>query len=110
MMRVGISSAGTSAAARGGHVRSAVTRLALDRYSLAAIDPDDSGLLYNVACIYGLLGEVEPAIDCLERALQCGFAQMEWIANDGDLAALRSHARFQALLAGSVPPRHTAST
>jgi tetratricopeptide (TPR) repeat protein len=63
------------------------------------IDPDDTGVLYNLACLYALLGELEKALDCLERAIACGFAQMEWLANDGDLIALHASPRFQSFLA-----------
>jgi tetratricopeptide (TPR) repeat protein len=71
---------------------------ALERAKRALdIDPDDTGVLYNLACLYALLGELQKALDCLERAIACGFAQMEWLANDGDLVAL--HASFQAFLA-----------
>jgi serine/threonine protein kinase/Flp pilus assembly protein TadD len=63
-----------------------------------AIDPEESSILYNVACTYCLLGEKEQALDCLEKAIHNGFGHKEWIENDPDFAALRSHPRFQALL------------
>jgi tetratricopeptide (TPR) repeat protein len=62
-----------------------------------AIDPEDSGVLYNVACIYALAGLVEEGIHCLEKAVQNGFGHREWIENDSDLDALRSDPRFEAL-------------
>ena len=37
-----------------------------------AIDPDEPMLLYNVACICSLAGDVEEALDCLERAVRAG--------------------------------------
>jgi serine/threonine protein kinase/Flp pilus assembly protein TadD len=63
-----------------------------------AIDPDDSGVQYNVACIYALQDQVEQAIECLESAIKNGFGHRDWIKNDSDFASLRSHPRFQALL------------
>jgi TolB-like protein/Tfp pilus assembly protein PilF len=63
-----------------------------------AVDPDDPGVLYNVACTYSVMGEVDEAISCLERAVRNGFGHKEWLANDGDLNALRNTPRFQALL------------
>ena len=63
------------------------------------MEPDDPGVLYNVACGYSLLGNVETAIECLEHAVDLGFAFKEWIEHDADLHPLRSHPRFQALLA-----------
>jgi adenylate cyclase len=52
-----------------------------------------------VACVYALLGQVEQAIDCLEKAVQHGFGHKGWLENDSDLNSVRSHPRFQALLA-----------
>lgn len=62
------------------------------------VDPDEPQVLYNVACVYALLGELEPAIDCLEKSLTKGWGQKQWMASDPDLAPLRAHPRFQALL------------
>ena len=63
-----------------------------------AMDPVEPVTLYNVACLYGLQGQIEGALDCLENALKHGFAQKEWIEHDGDLASLHGHPRYQALL------------
>lgn len=63
-----------------------------------AIDSEDAGVRYNVACLYALEGEKEKAIDCLEDAIRVGFGNRGWIEHDPDLAALRDHPRFQALL------------
>ena len=69
-----------------------------------AIDPEDPAILYNVACNYSLAGEVEEAIDCLEKARVAGSASKAWIEHDSALDPLRSHPRFQALLAGMSSP------
>jgi serine/threonine protein kinase/Tfp pilus assembly protein PilF len=61
------------------------------------IDPEDAIVLYNVACIYALLGDTEEAIDCLEKAVE-SFINWDWLAHDADLDLLRSHPRFQQLL------------
>ncbi len=63
-----------------------------------AIDPEETGTLYNVACIHCLLGENEQALDLLEEALRKGFGHKEWLENDPDFASLREHPRFQKLL------------
>ena len=65
-----------------------------------AIEPDDAGVLYNVACVYAGLGEVEVAINCLEKCVASGMRQKEWFQNDSDLDPLRAHPRFQALMHG----------
>jgi serine/threonine protein kinase/Flp pilus assembly protein TadD len=63
-----------------------------------AIDPEESAILYNVACTYSLLGKTEPALDCLEKAIRNGFGHKAWVENDPDFALLRDLPRFQALL------------
>ena len=62
------------------------------------IDPDDSGILYNVACLFALEGRREEALGCLEEAFSGGFGNREWIAHDPDLDSLRGDPRFKALL------------
>jgi len=63
-----------------------------------AIDPEDAGVLYNLACNYALAGLTDEAIDHLAKALQNGFGQREWLENDSALDPLRDDPRFQALL------------
>ena len=58
---------------------------------------DDYATLYNGACFYCLAGDNERALDLLERACAQG-GNREWIENDNDLAPLRGHPRFVALL------------
>jgi hypothetical protein len=64
-----------------------------------ALDSEDSVVLYNVGCVYPLTGETEKALDCRERAVKNGSGHREWIEHDSDLASLREHPRFKALLA-----------
>ena len=64
-----------------------------------AADPEDPGVLYNVTCIYALLGQSEEAVDCLEKAVNNGLRDKRWIEHDSELDSLRSLPRFQALLA-----------
>ena len=63
-----------------------------------AMEPEDSAVLYNVACVYTQLGLKDSAIDCLEQAIKNGFGHWEWIEHDSDLDALRDHARFKNLM------------
>jgi tetratricopeptide (TPR) repeat protein len=63
-----------------------------------AIDSEDPGVLYNVACSYSNMGRNNDAIECLEKAVQNGFGHREWLENDSDLDPLRGEPRFQALL------------
>jgi TolB-like protein/Tfp pilus assembly protein PilF len=63
-----------------------------------AIDPEDCGILYNVACLYSVLGKIEEAIDLLEKAMTHAYWYKTWAQHDSDLDNLRSHPRFQALM------------
>jgi serine/threonine protein kinase/tetratricopeptide (TPR) repeat protein len=64
-----------------------------------AVDPEENSILYNVACNYALNHEPEKAMDCLEKAVRNGYGQKSWIENDPDFNDLRTHPRYQALLA-----------
>ncbi len=62
-----------------------------------AIDPEDPFVQWNVACVQSSAGEVETAIDLLEKAHGLGFGHKGWMEHDPDLDPLRNHPRFQAL-------------
>ena len=62
-----------------------------------AMDPTDSGVLYNVACTYALAGLKDQALEMLERAIENGFGHREWLDHDETLSAVRGDRRFQAL-------------
>ena len=63
------------------------------------LDPDDSRLIYNLACMYALNGEEETALDLLEKAVAKGFYAPGQISGDADFAPLREDPRFKAALA-----------
>jgi serine/threonine protein kinase/tetratricopeptide (TPR) repeat protein len=63
-----------------------------------AIDPDDTTVLYSVACMHAVAGESEDALDHLERSVKNGFAHKEWIETDSDFESIRDLPRFKALL------------
>jgi serine/threonine protein kinase/Flp pilus assembly protein TadD len=65
-----------------------------------AMEPEEPQVLYNVGCVYALLGEADLAIDCLEKCITGGWGQKEWMAHDPDLAPLHGHSRFEALVKG----------
>jgi non-specific serine/threonine protein kinase len=63
-----------------------------------AIDPEDPGIRYNVACLFALQGQGDKAIATLQEAFRAGFANTEWVEKDPDLSSLRDDPRFKALL------------
>ena len=68
-----------------------------------AIDPEDAGVRYNVACLFALEGRADEAIRCLEECVALGFGNAAWIGKDPDLASLRGDSRFEELLGRMAP-------
>src|SRR5438309_4561245 len=63
-----------------------------------AVDPEDAGVLYNLACTYALAGSNDEAIEHLNKAVQNGFGQREWLENDSALDSIRGDTRFQGVM------------
>jgi len=63
-----------------------------------SIDPHETAVLYNAACIYSELGKVDVALDYFEKTIESGYASREWIDNDSDLDPIRNYPRFQKAL------------
>lgn len=59
-----------------------------------ALAPEDSVTLYNLACVYALVGETEKALDFLENIT----TDRSWLENDPDLDSLRDHPRYKAII------------
>ncbi len=62
-----------------------------------AVDPDDPMLLYNVACSYARLEKIDAALEALERAVEKGWGDKEWLEHDSDLDTLREMPRFKSI-------------
>ncbi|RPI22887.1 MAG: tetratricopeptide repeat protein, partial [Acidobacteria bacterium] len=63
-----------------------------------AIDPGESMVLYNVACIQSLAGRVDEALDSLEKAVRNGLIHKDWVEHDSNLDILRSDPRYAGIL------------
>ena len=66
---------------------------------LARLEPGNPLVFYNLACSYSLSGVIDQAANALEKALQLGYRDFEWLAKDPDLKPLRGHAAFDDLKA-----------
>jgi tetratricopeptide (TPR) repeat protein len=70
---------------------------------ITALDPTDGTAWYNLACSHALLGRPADALDSLRQAVRTGYNEARWMRADPDLASLRGHPEFHAILA-SLPP------
>jgi tetratricopeptide (TPR) repeat protein len=66
---------------------------------LAKLRPDDSLVHYNLACSYSLTEQLDPAFESLETALDLGYRDFEWMAQDPDLENLRENAAYKKIRA-----------
>jgi tetratricopeptide (TPR) repeat protein len=64
---------------------------------LARLEPENPLVFYNLACSYSLAGEMDQAANALEKALQLGYRDFDWLAKDPDLKPLRTHTAFDDL-------------
>ena len=65
-----------------------------------ALEPNEPYVHYNAASVLAQLGKVEDALSALESGTENGhLCRPSWVEHDEDLASLRDHPRFQALLA-----------
>jgi tetratricopeptide (TPR) repeat protein len=65
----------------------------------ARLEPGNPLVFYNLACSYSLSGVIDQAANALEKALQLGYRDFDWLAKDPDLKPLRGHAAFDDLKA-----------
>jgi adenylate cyclase len=79
--------------------------LAWARHALA-LEPDEPMLLYNIGCIYALASLADEALDCLERAVELGLSQRDWLLHDANLDSLRRLSRFERIMASLDPAAH----
>lgn len=84
-----------------GHVLTRLGRyddgLRIDR-QLAALLPDEPTVHYNLACSLALTGRADEALAALERCVDLGYDDPDFLRGDEDLAALRDDPRFVELL------------
>lgn len=65
---------------------------------LTRLRPSESENWYNLACSYALLAQRDKALAALERAVDLGYTDGEWMRSDPDMASLREDQAFKAIL------------
>ncbi|MEO8193643.1 MAG: protein kinase [Gemmatimonadales bacterium] len=61
-------------------------------------DPTNPLMLYNVGCFYATRGDRGLALDHIERAMELGMRNRDWLMTDPDLDPIRDDPRFKALM------------
>lgn len=72
--------------------------LEIDR-KLASLKPRDALVYYNLACSYSLTRQYEEAADALEMAINLGYRDFRWLAEDPDLHDLRKQPLYRRIRA-----------
>jgi len=62
-----------------------------------ALRPNDSSVIYNAACTYGVFGRKAEALGMMKRAKEAGYGNWGWARRDPDLACLHDDPEFQQL-------------
>ena len=60
-------------------------------------DPN-KGDFYNAACSWALAGNKEKALDYVDKAIESGWLQIDWLKKDPDLESLHGDPRWEAAL------------
>ncbi|GEM_PF-886234 len=73
---------------------------AIEAYKKAIeLDPESASIhYYNMACGLAVMNEIDKAIEALERAVEHGYDDYDWMRMDGDLKNLHGDPRFERLL------------
>ena len=64
------------------------------------LSPNDSLMLYNVACLYSNLNEKNLGVEYLGKAITAGYSNFEWIKRDSDFDNIRNEPGYIELMKG----------
>ena len=64
------------------------------------LNPGDSLMMYNAACLYARLGDNHLAAVTLKDAVAAGQEDFEWIKRDADLESIRNEPEYLELMRG----------
>lgn len=76
--------------------------LRMDR-KLVKLQPDNATARYNLACSLALSKRKTDALRALLEAVNLGYTDYDWMAQDPDLESLKNVREFKALLAKLKP-------
>jgi serine/threonine protein kinase/tetratricopeptide (TPR) repeat protein len=64
------------------------------------LNPGDSLMMYNAACLYARLDDKRLAVETLKHAIDAGQEDFEWIKRDPDLETIRNEPGYIELMKG----------
>jgi tetratricopeptide (TPR) repeat protein len=64
---------------------------------LARLEPESPLVFYNLACSYSLTDQFERAAFALEKAIQLGYRDFNWLVKDPDLKKLRAQPLYRGI-------------
>ncbi|NNF02793.1 MAG: hypothetical protein HKN22_08915 [Bacteroidia bacterium] len=71
------------------------------------LSPHEAIVMYNAACFYSMIGDKETAIQSLQQAVENGYEDFGYIAQDYDFKNIREEEGFKKILAmGKENPTH----
>lgn len=65
-----------------------------------ALSGNDAVMLYNLSCVYCLLGDLGKGVESFVQAVDAGYGNFSWARIDPDLHSIRDDPRFVAAMAG----------
>jgi hypothetical protein len=65
----------------------------------------DPRITERIASFYGVLGEVDRALDWLDKAARGGDDRADWLRRDPLLEGIRAHPRFQSMVESAANRR-----
>ncbi len=64
---------------------------------ITQLKPDEPEAWYNLACSLSMVGRKDDAFVALEKAIDLGYSDFEWMARDPDLKPLQGDPRLARL-------------
>jgi serine/threonine protein kinase/Tfp pilus assembly protein PilF len=71
---------------------------------------NEASILYNVACVYCVLGKKPEALDALRKAWEAGSKDSVWARRDPDLSLLHGDPEFERMYPATPAPRSSPPT
>ena len=68
------------------------------------MEPGEHIAMYNLACAYSLQNKPDEAFVWLQKAIDAGYDDFEWMEKDEDLDSIRNDARYKEILRKGAKP------